>query len=126
MSATPITLPDTRPSLTRREVICGFTCYISVSFDEYMDEARAQMKARPAEVFVIVAKQGSSIAGLVGCVCQLASIALQYGIPWAEVERRMLHHEFDRQGDAKYSSIVDGIAKVVTGLVEERNRVIGE
>src|SRR5436305_6647053 len=65
-------MSDTRMSLTHKFEIAGHEGYITVGlFDD----------GEPGELFITMAKEGSTIGGLMDTVGTLTSIALQYGVP---------------------------------------------
>jgi len=53
---------------------------------------------RPAEIFVKVAKQGSTLAGLCESLSIATSLALQHHTPVIDVVRRMLNTRFEPSG----------------------------
>lgn len=114
-------LPDYRPSLTHRRDICGYKCYVTVSFfDGHADDL-----LKPAEMFVKIAKHGSTMAGLIDGLTAIISTSLQYGVPWDAIKDKLLHHNFERNGDKENSSILDGLAKAVDEIIAERREIIG-
>ena len=65
-------LPDTRRSLTHKFQVGTHEGYITVGlFDD----------GRPGEVFITMAKEGSTIGGLMDCFGTAISMGLQYGVP---------------------------------------------
>lgn len=115
-------LPATRDSLTHKRVICGHKCYFTVSF---MESGNEENRCKPAEVFCQIAKEGTLVAGLVNAITWLISTSLQNSIPWEEVSRGLRHHTFERREDEHHTSLIDGIAKSVDHLIEERKKRIG-
>ena len=65
-------LPDTRESITHKFNISGHEGYITVGLFE---------DGRPGEVFLKMAKEGSTLSGLCDTLGILTSLALQYGVP---------------------------------------------
>jgi ribonucleoside-diphosphate reductase alpha chain len=65
-------LPDTRHSVTHAFSIQGHEGYITVGLYE---------DGRPGELFIKMAKEGSTMSGFVDTVGILTSLALQYGVP---------------------------------------------
>lgn len=65
-------LPDERQSLTHRFSVGGHKGYLTVGL--YPD-------GTPGEVFVLMAKEGSTVSGFVNSFAQVVSIALQYDVP---------------------------------------------
>src|SRR5205814_7716522 len=64
-------MSDTRMSLTHKFEIAGHEGYITVGLFE---------DGQPGELFITMAKEGSTIGGLMDTVGTLTSIALQYGV----------------------------------------------
>ena len=120
--AEQIELPEIRPSFTHKRMVCGFKCYITVSF---FDGPNISDSLRPAEVFIKIAKQGSVIAGLMDGLCALVSTALQFGVPWNECKKRFEHHIFG-DPDENHKSLLDGLVKGVDHLIEHRRSIIGD
>lgn len=115
-----VRLPDLRPSITKKSIICTYKCYITVSFFDDGD------RTRPAEVFVKVAKHGSMIAGLLDGMCTILSVSLQYGVPWDALKEKLRHHVFERNEDPHHTSILDGIAQAVDTIVHERRGIVDD
>jgi ribonucleoside-diphosphate reductase alpha chain len=82
-------LPDTRRSLTHKFSIGGHEGYIIVGF--YDD-------GRPGELFINMAKEGSTIGGLMDTIGVLTSLALQYGVPLDALVRKFEHARFEPNG----------------------------
>jgi ribonucleoside-diphosphate reductase alpha chain len=82
-------LPATRSSLTHRFSISGTTGYITVGL--YPD-------GRPGEVFLTVAKEGSTLGGLMDTIGVLSSLALQHGVPVEALARKFQHTRFEPSG----------------------------
>jgi ribonucleoside-diphosphate reductase alpha chain len=82
-------LPETRRSLTHKFEVCDLEGYITVGF--YDD-------GRPGEVFVKIAKHGSTISGLVDTIAVLTSMALQYGVPVEALARKFEFTRFEPSG----------------------------
>jgi ribonucleoside-diphosphate reductase alpha chain len=82
-------LPDTRQSLTHKFKIEGHTGYITVGLYE---------DGSPAEVFISMAKQGSTIYGLMESFGRGISYALQYGVPLQDLVRNFSHMRFEPSG----------------------------
>jgi ribonucleoside-diphosphate reductase alpha chain len=99
-------LPDTRKSLTHKFSIDGHEGYLNVGL--YDD-------GRPGELFITMAKEGSTIGGLMDCFGTAISINLQYGVPLEVLVNKFSHTRFDPMGftknpDIRYAkSIVDYI-----------------
>jgi ribonucleoside-diphosphate reductase alpha chain len=65
-------LPDERRAVTHKFSVSGHEGYITVGL--YDD-------GQPGEIFLVMAKEGSTISGLVDAFATAVSIALQYGVP---------------------------------------------
>ena len=85
-----IRLPDERPSLTHKFTIAGHKGYLHVGM--YPDTKL------PGEIFINMAKQGSTISGLVDAFATSISIALQYGVPLSDLCRKFSDMRFEPSG----------------------------
>ncbi len=65
-------LPDTRMPLTHKFDIAGHEGYLTVGLFE---------DGQPGELFITMAKEGTTIGGLMDTIGTLTSMALQYGVP---------------------------------------------
>lgn len=83
-------LNDIRNGVTMKDFGCNFKYYVTVNF--YPD-------GKPAEVFVRIAKEGSTIAGFVEALAITISIAWQYGVPWEVLYTKYLHQIFEPRDD---------------------------
>jgi ribonucleoside-diphosphate reductase alpha chain len=97
-------LPETRTAITHKFDIAGHEGYLTVGmFDN----------GQPGELFITMAKEGSTIGGLMDCVGTLTSLALQYGVPLEALMRKFAHQRFEPSGFTKNpeirnaSSIID-------------------
>ncbi|HVX86467.1 MAG TPA: LAGLIDADG family homing endonuclease [Phycisphaerae bacterium] len=82
-------LPDTRASITHKFDIAGHEGYITVGLFE---------DNTPGEVFITMAKQGSTIGGLMDTIATLISLNLQYGVPVDAIVRKFEHMRFEPGG----------------------------
>ena len=82
-------LPDTRMSRTHKFKIERHTGYITVGLYE---------DGTPGEVFISMAKQGSTIYGLMESFGRAISYALQYGVPLSDLVRNFSHMRFEPSG----------------------------
>lgn len=89
-------LPDTRQSLTHKFNIGGHKGYITVGL--FPD-------GRPGELFVTMAKEGSTIGGLMDTIGTSVSIGLQYGVPIEVFVRKFEHNRFEPSGFTKNPDI---------------------
>jgi ribonucleoside-diphosphate reductase alpha chain len=99
-------LPDTRRSLTHKFSIGGHEGYVIVGFYE---------DGRPGELFINMAKEGSTIGGLMDTIGVLTSLALQYGVPLDALVRKFEHARFEPNGFTRNPDIP--IAKSVVDYV---------
>ena len=83
-------LPDERPSVTHKFSIAGHEGYLHVGL--YPDTRM------PGEIFITMAKQGSTIAGLMDAFATAISIALQYGVPLEDLCNKFSHTRFEPSG----------------------------
>jgi len=97
-------LSDTRPAVTHKFDIAGHEGYLTVGLFE---------DGRPGELFITMAKEGSTIGGLMDTIGTLTSMALQYGVPLETLLRKFAHQRFEPSGFTKNpeirntSSIID-------------------
>ncbi len=89
-------LPDTRASITHKFDISGHEGYITVGLFE---------DSTPGEVFITMAKQGSTIGGLMDTIATLISLNLQYGVPLDAIVRKFEHMRFEPAGMTANSDI---------------------
>ena len=82
-------LPEERQSLTHKFSVGGHKGYITVGL--YDDGA-------PGEMFVRMAKEGSTISGLMDNFATAVSIALQYGVPLKMLVDKFQHVRFEPSG----------------------------
>lgn len=97
-------LPDTRTAVTHKFDIAGHEGYLTVGLFE---------NGQPGELFITMAKEGSTIGGLMDSIGTLTSMALQYGVPLEALLRKFAHQRFEPSGFTKNpeirnaSSIID-------------------
>ncbi len=89
-------MPDTRFSLTHKFEIAGHEGYITVGLYE---------NGQPGELFVQMAKEGSTIGGLMDTVATLSSLALQYGVPLESLVKKFAYQRFEPSGFTKNPDI---------------------
>ncbi len=82
-------MSDTRSSLTHKFSIEGHDGYITVGL--YDD-------GTPGEIFLSMAKQGSTVSGLMEAFGRAISYALQYGVPVQDLVRNFAHMRFEPMG----------------------------
>src|SRR5439155_9592162 len=59
----------------------------------------------PGELFITMAKEGSTIGGLMDGIGTLTSMALQYGVPLEALVRKFAHQRFEPSGFTKNAEI---------------------
>ena len=97
-------LPETRQAVTHKFDIAGHEGYLTIGLFE---------DGHPGEMFITMAKEGSTIGGLMDSVAALTSISLQYGVPLEALVRKFTHQRFEPSGFTKNpqirraSSIID-------------------
>jgi len=99
-------LPHTRRSITHKFDIQGHEGYVNVGF--YPD-------GRPGELFITMAKEGSTIGGLMDVLGTSISIGLQYGVPLEVFVTKFAHSRFEPAGFTKNPDIP--IAKSIADYI---------
>ncbi len=99
-------LPDTRQSLTHKFNVSGHEGYITVGL--YAD-------GRPGEVFITMAKEGSTVGGLMDCFGTAISLSLQYGVPLQVLVDKFSYSRFEPMGHTTNPDI--RIAKSVVDYI---------
>ena len=99
-------LPDERQAITHKFSINEFEGYITVGLYE---------DGTPGEIFLVMAKQGSTISGLMDSFATAISIALQYGVPLQTLVDKFSHTRFEPSGFTKHKEIP--IAKSITDYI---------
>jgi ribonucleoside-diphosphate reductase alpha chain len=91
MVATPVRrkLPDERHAITHKFDIQGHEGYITVGL--FQD-------GQPGEIFLVMAKEGSTISGFADAFAQAISYALQYGVPLQALVDKFSHVRFEPSG----------------------------
>ncbi|HVU08371.1 MAG TPA: vitamin B12-dependent ribonucleotide reductase [Verrucomicrobiae bacterium] len=97
-------LSDTRQAITHKFDIAGHEGYLTVGLFE---------DGQPGELFITMAKEGSTIGGLMDTIGTLTSMSLQYGVPLETLLKKFAHQRFEPSGFTKNpeirnaSSIID-------------------
>jgi ribonucleoside-diphosphate reductase alpha chain len=89
-------LPDERESITHKFSIGGHEGYITVG--KYEDNT-------PGEIFITMAKEGSTISGLMDSFATMTSLALQHGVPLPLLVDKFTHTRFEPSGFTKNPEI---------------------
>jgi len=82
-------LPDERKAITHKFDIAGHEGYITVGLFE---------NGQPGEIFLVMAKEGSTISGFADAFAQAISYALQYGVPLQALVDKFSHVRFEPSG----------------------------
>jgi ribonucleoside-diphosphate reductase alpha chain len=89
-------LPDERRAVTHKFQVAGHEGYITVGL--YPD-------GQPGEIFLKMAKEGSTISGLMDSLATMTSISLQYGVPLRDLVNKFSHMRFEPSGFTGNSEI---------------------
>jgi len=117
-------LPDERQAITHHFRILDHDGYITVGMYE---------DGSPGEVFMKMAKQGSTVSGLMDSLAICMSLALQYGVPLSTLANKLSHMRFDPSGFTgnpeipSAKSIVDYLVRWLSAkfLTEDEKRSVG-
>ena len=85
-------LPDERHAITHKFDVAGHEGYITVGMFE---------DGTPGEIFLVMAKEGSTISGFADAFAQAISYALQYGVPLQALVDKFSHARFEPSGMTK-------------------------
>jgi len=119
-------LPDERRAITHKFSVAGHEGYITVGLYE---------DGTPGEIFLTMAKEGSTISGLMDSFATAISLTLQYGVPLEALVEKFSHMRFEPAGYTKNpeipiaKSLVDYLfrwlaSKFLTADLKERAGVI--
>ena len=82
-------LPEERASLTHKFGIAGHEGYITVGL---------YPNGQPGEIFIKMAKEGSTVSGLMDSFATATSLALQHGVPLKVLCEKFAHSRFEPSG----------------------------
>ena len=82
-------LPATRPSVTHKFDVANHEGYLTVGLYE---------DGGPGEVFISMAKEGSTVGGMMDAFATAVSLCLQYGVPLEALVKKFSHQRFDPSG----------------------------
>ena len=100
-------MSDTRVSITHKFDIAGHEGYLTVGlFDD---------NKSPGELFITMAKEGSTIGGLMDTIGTLVSLSLQYGVPIEALVKKFSHVHYEPSGFTKNPDI--RVAKSITDYI---------
>lgn len=111
-------MPLLRQSLTYKNAVGNLEFYVTVGF--YDDEPLV-----PGEIFVNVAKEGSTLGGLCSQIALALSMSLQYRVPWEDLAKHLRGARFEpsglsADGEVQYPSITHAIADTVDRILKAR------
>ena len=104
--AVRVKLPDERDAVTHKFSIAGHEGYVTVGLYE---------DGKPGELFLKMAKEGSTVSGLMDTIGIMSSMALQYGVPLKDLVDKFSHTRFEPAGFTNNPEIP--MAKSVTDYV---------
>ena len=105
-------LPSERPSITHKFSIGGHEGYITVGMYE---------DGEPGEIFIKMAKEGSTLSGFMDGFALSVSIGLQYGVPLKALVDKFINTRFEPAGFTGHpaipyaKSVLDYIARWLGG-----------
>ena len=99
-------LPDERAAITHKFDIAGHEGYITVGLFE---------DGTPGEIFLVMAKEGSTISGFADAFAQAVSYALQYGVPLQVLVDKFSHVRFEPSGRTRNRDVA--IAKSIVDYI---------
>jgi hypothetical protein len=82
-------LPDERPAITHHFAVGGHEGYLTVGL---------YPNGQTGEIFIRMAKEGSTIAGLMECFGTVVSVSLQHGVPLQVLCDKLSHTRFEPSG----------------------------
>lgn len=97
-------LPPTRISQTHRFTVAGHKGYLTYSVYE---------NGTIAEIFIKMAKQGSTLAGLLDALAIAVSMAFQYGVPLKALAHKFVYSRFEPAGFTENPDI-----RIATSIVD--------
>jgi len=100
---------ETRKGLTRKFNVGGLDVYLTVN---------PTPSADPGEVFIKIAKQGSTLSGLMQAWAVTVSAALQRGVPWSDLREKYVGTRFE-PNDHRCTSLIDAVARNIDDLVSQ-------
>ncbi len=99
-------MPLTRQSITHKFEVAGHEGYLTVGMYE---------EASPGELFITMAKEGSTVGGIMDAFGTAISLCLQYGVPVTELSKKFAHSRFEPSGFTKNPDIP--IAKSIVDYI---------
>jgi len=99
-------LPDERQAVTHKFSIAGHKGYLTVGLYE---------NGQPGELFISMAKEGSTVSGMMASFAIAVSMALQYGVPLKVLCEKFSHSRFEPSGYTTNANI--RYAKSITDYI---------
>jgi ribonucleoside-diphosphate reductase alpha chain len=99
-------LQDERQAITHKFSIAGHEGYLTVGMYE---------DGQPGELFITMAKEGSTVSGLMDAYATAISLALQYGVPLPVLVSKFSHTRFEPSGFTNNPNLP--IAKSITDYI---------
>jgi ribonucleoside-diphosphate reductase alpha chain len=99
-------MPATRRSITHKFEVAGHEGYLTVGIYE---------DGTPGELFITMAKEGSTVGGTMDAFGTAISLCLQYGVPVRELCKKFAHSRFEPSGFTKNPDIP--IAKSIVDYI---------
>jgi ribonucleoside-diphosphate reductase alpha chain len=117
-------LPVERHSITHKFSVAGHEGYLTIGMYE---------DGTPGEIFIVMAKEGSTLSGVMDSFATTCSMALQYGVPLKVLVDKFSHTRFEPSGftsnpQVPYAkSIMDYIFRYLASkfLPKEEARALG-
>ena len=82
-------LPAERHAITHKFAVAGHEGYLTVGMFE---------DGTPGEIFIVMAKEGSTLSGVMDSFATSCSMALQYGVPLTVLVDKFTHTRFEPSG----------------------------
>ena len=82
-------LPATRPGITHKFDVGGHEGYLTVGLYDDGD---------PGELFITMAKEGSTVGGMMDAFATSISLCLQFGVPLEALVKKFTHQRFEPSG----------------------------
>jgi ribonucleoside-diphosphate reductase alpha chain len=99
-------LSDERRAITHKFSIAGHEGYLTVGMYE---------DGQPGELFITMAKEGSTVSGLMDSFATAVSLSLQYGVPLKVLADKFTHTRFEPSGFTNNPDLP--IAKSITDYI---------
>jgi len=99
-------LPDERFSITHKFNVGGHEGYLTVGLYK---------EGKPGEIFITMAKEGSTVSGLMDSFACAVSLALQHGVPLKLLCEKFAHTRFEPSGWSRNPDI--GFAKSIMDYI---------